>query len=425
MEREEIIEEMTAQNLWWENRELKIPEKIIERELGSKILSRINKKRIDAIIGLRRVGKTTLVKRIIKHLLKDVEAKRIFYFSFDLAQEIKPRRLIKLYSEEILAEPLAKIKDQVYFFFDEIQKVEGWENHVKSLYDKEYPIKFLVTGSSSINITKGAGESLAGRTRVYKLQPFSFREFLRYNDIKAPDPNLNNLSYPLNSDELRIAFKEYFETGGLPELYQTEIEDPKNLLDETTDLTLFRDIVNIFSVRRTKVLKGILRLIAENTAQKLNYQKLSKDLDTQYRTVKEYIQHLEDSFLIERSPPFEESLHKKLRKNPKVYISDHAYSRLWKCKKGLKAETVAFNHLKRLEDPVYNRDPEVDIVLPDKKAGFEIKYKENPSRRDAKNLLKLPETFDLFLVTREGYDEWKIGGRKIQLIPLWLLCLLI
>ncbi len=123
MEKQDIIAELRLQNPWWTTHEVPMVEHVITREMGDKIRIELKEKRITCIIGLRRVGKTTLLKLIIKEQLKKVDPERVFYFSFDLAKEIAPRNLVKLYFEEILKEPYLKNDDRVYIFLDEIQKV--------------------------------------------------------------------------------------------------------------------------------------------------------------------------------------------------------------------------------------------------------------------------------------------------------------
>lgn len=420
MNKQELIEELRLENPWWKGENVPLPAKVVERDIQDELFGKLEDEKISAMIGLRRTGKTTLLRLIIKKLLDEVEPERICYFSFDLAEEVDIRTLIKTFSEEIIKEPYESFEEKVYFFFDEIQKVEDWGDHLKSFQDKDLDMKFVITGSSSMNITKGAGESLVGRIDISMLNPFSFKEYLRYEKTDVPEMDLDSLSYPEDASLYRIKFKEFMEKGGFPEIYE---DNSKEYLKQILDLIFFRDIVDIFTVKRTDVLKGIFREISARSGQKLNYSSLSNDLDTQYRTVKDYLQYLEDSFLIEKSLPWESDHIKSLRKNPKMYVSDHSFADLWRAGEGLKAETIAFNHLKKIERPRFNSDPEVDIVLPENGKAFEVKYSSNVDERDAENLLEMSEGFELFLVTEDLYDELKIDGRVVSAVPLWLLCL--
>lgn len=417
MEQEELLEEMFEQNTWWDGKEPEIPEKNVEREVFRKTWEKIGDERVLTIVGLRRVGKTTLLMNTVKRILKETEPRNIMYFSFDLFQP-EPRELLNLYEEEVLKKPFKKLEDTAYILLDEIQKVENWGDQIKSFQEK-YDIKFILTGSSSMNVTKGAGESLVGRTEIMNIGPFSFREYLKYKDLKPPEKGVENISYPENSKSLKIAFNDYMEKGGFPELYEDFSED---YLSQMLDLVFFRDIVELFPVKRTKVLKGVFQYLSENTGQKIRYNKISKDLNTQYNTIKNYLEYLENSFLISRSYPETERTLKKLRKNPKIYIADHAYNNLFHTKQGLKAETIAYNHLKNIEEPGFHEKPEIDILLPERKQAFEVKYTKKISENDMKNLTELPEDYHLNIITKKEYGKEEVEGRTVRKIPLWLLC---
>ena len=428
MEKQEIITEMYRQNQWWESGNITMGSNIVERELAARLLSGLKKrKEIQAVLGLRRAGKTTLLRSIIRYLLEEegIDSRNILYFSFDLAattKEIDPGTIIQYYEEMIVRRPLQKLKQRVFIFFDEIQMVSSWGAYLKSFHDREYDLRMVVSGSSSMNITKGAGESLVGRIIIYRLDPFSFREYLRYKRIKIEeDLQLSTITLPVNQIEIRIAFEEYFERGGLPEPLLSNTY-PIEQLKQNLDLTFFRDIVEMFPIKRVDVLQGIFRSVAINTGQRVHWTNLSNDLDTQYRTVREYVQYLQDSYLIERSTPQIGSHVSRIRKMPKMYVADHSFNRIYGTKRGLKAETIAFNHLKRLTGEIgHMTDPEIDIAFAD--LAFEIKYVNRPEHSVVRGLLRAPENKKLFLITENILDTWTISGRKIHLVPLWLLCL--
>ncbi|MFW6196965.1 MAG: ATP-binding protein [Thermoplasmatota archaeon] len=133
-----------------------------------KIREDLKKRHITAIIGIRRSGKTTLYRILIKELLRTCDPERICYFSFDLAEEIKPRKLIKLYCEEVIEEPIEELSEKVYFFFDEIQKVDDWGNHVN--YTRLKPAaSMLIRGSNSESSMVRASSSMAPAMFCQKL----------------------------------------------------------------------------------------------------------------------------------------------------------------------------------------------------------------------------------------------------------------
>ena len=97
MDKQDIIEELRLQNPWWSTEKISLPDHLIIRDLSEKISNELTEKNITGITGLRRVGKTTLLKLTIKDLLQYKEPKRLCYFSFDLSEDVTPRELIKLY----------------------------------------------------------------------------------------------------------------------------------------------------------------------------------------------------------------------------------------------------------------------------------------------------------------------------------------
>lgn len=149
----------------------------IKRDLFDELVKHLDIRQTIGIIGLRRTGKTVLLKQIIDHLIsQEVERDQILYFSFDEEN---------VSMEEVINEFLSRTgkdisgTDRLYIFFDEIQKLDGWQNQLKYYYDTYHRIKFFVSGSSSLFLKKKAEESLAGRIFLYHLPVLDFTEFLR------------------------------------------------------------------------------------------------------------------------------------------------------------------------------------------------------------------------------------------------------
>ncbi len=136
------------------------------------------------VTGLRGVGKTTLLHQVIQHLLDSkVESRRILYFSFD-EERFDIGDVIQTYLTQVLRRDIADL-DRVYFFLDEVHKVEDWEGKVKVYYDLNPNIKFFLSGSASLTLSSKAKESLAGRLYEFVLKPLTFCEYLEMKDVKV------------------------------------------------------------------------------------------------------------------------------------------------------------------------------------------------------------------------------------------------
>lgn len=419
-----LTEEITRQNPWWRGKEVIID--TTEREFEEEIISELSEDIVTAITGLRRSGKTTLVKRVIKHLLNegDHPSKHVMYFSFDI-EKVEIDELLQTYFTEILRTP-PEDADQTFIFLDEVQKIDNWSDHVKAYYDSYEDIKFVITGSSSANIRKGGGESLVGRMSTKDLTTFTFREYLRYNDVNIPEKEFGDFPMPVNDSEIKTKFLEYLETGGFPGLITFDETTKIERLKDIIDLTLFRDVIEIFEIQRPELLQGIFRSLSANSSSIVNYNKISKNHDAQYKTVKKYIEELEQSFLIELSRRFENNIFKEYRKRPKIYSSDHSFCILENADQGLTAETLAYNHIKTLGETGYWRKNknEVDIVLKrdDDIYGCEVKYKNKIRESDKKGLKNFNKEFpksEDYMLTKDELDR----DGPIKMIPLWLFLL--
>lgn len=417
-----LADEIRRQNLWWRGE--RAAEDTVERDLESRVWEELDEDIITAITGMRQVGKTTLLFRLIDRLTEEGKEDRILYYSFDI-EKVSVDRLLKTYFREIRRSS-AENAGETYIFLDEVQKIEEWSDHVKAYHDSYPDINFVITGSSSANIRRGGGESLVGRMSLHQLSPFSFREFLRYDGIDLPERDFGEFEAPPDSSEIRSRFSSYMDVGGFPDLLDMDSNLRRDRLLDILDLTLFRDVVELFDVSRPELLESLVRSISSNSGGVINYNGLAEEFDAQYKTVKKYIECLSESFMLSVSRRFENNIFKSYRKRPKVYASDHSLCLLEDCPEGMTAETVAYNHLKRLGEAGFWKDNgrEVDIVVKsqDSLRAFEIKYKNQIRDSDFKGLRKFEEEFpeaQLFLVSK---DELDLSG-DVKVVPLWLLLL--
>ncbi|WP_410508770.1 AAA family ATPase [Methanosarcina hadiensis] len=180
--------------------EAKGPEGLVEWEALKKVSEFLKLPHVLVISGLRRSGKSTLLKQIRNHLYGN---KPVYYFNFE------DERLIGFGAEDfnLLYETFIELfgKSSV-FFFDEIQNVEGWELFVRRMYERGF--KFIITGSNSSLLSRELGTRLTGRYVGLELYPFSFLEFLKFKGIPSPEE-------PLTEERglIKGAFNEYLEKG--------------------------------------------------------------------------------------------------------------------------------------------------------------------------------------------------------------------
>ena len=431
MEEQAILKEMAISNPWW-SEPLLGPEKgLIQREVFHKLLDALDYNEVLALVGPRRVGKTTVMKQLIWHLLDTIEPVRILYFSMDAVKREDRiiRQIYDLYFRNILKQVPGE-GDKVYIFLDEVQKIKDWGDEVKSLHDRGYPVKFIVTGSSAMNIMRGSGESLVGRINIFRVFPFSFREFLKYENIETRVLSPFDLSYPSDAEMIKILFDKYALTGGYPELYpMAGHERIRDYIKTVLDLTFYRDIINLFEVKRTDVLEGMFYSFVKESGNVINYNTLTNNLNTKYETVKTYIEYLVSSFFISRSYLYSKSTLKSFRKNPKIYAGDNAFFRLIDAKEGLVMETAVYNHLKHLGFELFywqnKARLEVDILL---QTSFgllpiEVKYGNNVSNSDLKGLLACMNELNSdvgIIVTSERMGHEDIDAKQVHFIPTWM-----
>jgi predicted AAA+ superfamily ATPase len=412
-----LVEEINEQNPWWSGRKIDI-KGLVERDIFKELKEDMKRKEVSALIGLRRAGKTTLMKQLIRYLIEEgTDERNIFYFSFDLPHsDIK--ETIDTYFNEILGK--LPYEEKTYIFLDEVHKVKEWSSVIKSYYDKSYPIKFFVSGSSSMNILRGSGESLVGRIRIHRLEPFSFREFLRYEGVKIYENN--KFKIPPNAAKLRLEFEKYLKMGGFPESYEQNLLE---YISNMTDLIIYRDIIDVLEVKRPQLLKDIFYSILEQSGNTVNYANISRDTGAKYETIKAYIDYLEMAFFISRSPLFPGKTPQK-KKLVKIYAGDHAFLSLSPPKKGLIVETIVYNHLKHMGNLYYwHNSGEVDIVLKKGKEIIPIEVSIS-EKKSPKHLLDFMEKFKLktgYIITDGDIRTDNYGEKEIVRIPAYLFLL--
>jgi uncharacterized protein len=373
------------------------------RKIYPNIKEHLANKQITVLTGMRRVGKTTLVKK----MLSEIESKNKVFFDL---QKISNRELFaqKNYDNIILDLKRQGIKaeEKIYLAIDEIQLLPEITSTIKYLYD-HYDIKFIVTGSSSYYLKNLFSESLSGRKKIFELYPLDFGEFLEFKQVKWAASNF--LSAEFSSAEyerLKIFYEEYIEFGGFPEVVLLSAEKEKrDLLSDIISSYLNIDIKNLSDFRDSQNIYNLIKMLAARSGSKLDYSKLAKLSGLSRVTVTNYLGLFEKTYLISRVPVYTKNIDREIVKAQKVYFNDNGFLNiLADISGGAKFENAVFNQLKAKGEVRYyslKNGREIDFVLDNKIA---LEAKENPTESDLKSLSELSKT--------AGLAEFRLIGRR-------------
>lgn len=437
-------------NPWWLTG--KVPEGLLgtqRNEYLDKISRERESRKILAILGIRRCGKSTIIYQAIDRLLEEgVDPKYIFYLSADDLEEPSREHLengLDFYQVQTM---ISLKDDKTYVFIDEIQNIKDWQLLLKKFYDLKYMSKFVVSGSSSTLLYKDSSESLAGRIHFLNMFPLTFREFLQFNNVEVQGVELDitsmqKMKYQLSMRENEILgyLSQYMRVGGFPEWFEVQDEDVwfRILSEEYTSLLLYRDIIKIFAIRDPLLLESIFRFVAAHSSERFSYLGVARENDGDKETSKQYLFHLAHSRLMHLSEFFTKSKKASERKEKKIFFCDvglkNSFTRAQDI--GHEAENVVFLHcLKEIsKDPFgklfywYDKNKnEVDIVMSYQSTliPIEVKYRNTVRIKDLKGLVNFCRNFEIpeaFVVTRSMIDEQVVEDVRIQFIPLWLFLL--
>ncbi len=348
------MEELLYQyNPWWE--EEYTLEHIIERSQYINFLKdNIENKHIIFLTGLRRVGKTTLMKIIIKELLnQQVDKKNILYVSVD-DYLLHNKNLFDILDEYKKINKI-KVEEKIYVFFDEITYQADYHQQLKNLYDK-YNIKVFATSSSS-SLLRDKKAFLTGRSITLEVKPLDFEEYKLFKNIevKKRDDILNE-SY----------FKDYMKEGGLPEnVLNPNREYLMNLIDDIIQ----KDITAHHGLKNHQLMRDYFTLLMERSGKQLSINKIANILKISPDTARRYLNYFEETFLIHLLPRWGKT-NEKLLSPKKIYACDLGIKHLFMGDRDLGSYFENYLYLKLRNKKelfyLYEEGNEIDFFTSDK-----------------------------------------------------------
>jgi len=415
MNRQELYDILTLQQKQFHRVELNL----VSRDKTSEAIKLLKTRMPLVITGVRRCGKSTLLKLLVKEL--HLEAKKVLYINFN------DERLL-----QFAVDDFQKIEDYIKEYnydkntailIDEIQETENWEKWIDRIKD-EYCV--ILTGSNSKLVSSELSTILTGRTLTTTLYPFSFKEYLAYTQT----PN-DWVTDPSIKTELRKRFAEYMQTGGFPKRI---ISKEDAVLVELYENILYKDIVSRFSRTQSKTVKEVIIQLVSNVGKPLSVRNLAGSVNTKNLNImQKIIETAEHAFLVYPINKFDYSVRKQIQNPKKIYCVDNGIITNSGFRtsenNGQLLENTVFLELKRQGKEIYyyKDKKECDFLI---RKGHNIiqaiqvcydMHKDNINREidgliDAMGQFKLKEGL---IITFDQEDSIVRDKKKITVIPVW------
>ena len=412
----------------------------IHRELEKTIKPFLKRREIVAIVGARQVGKTTFLKYLFSELKK---TKKIEFLTFEKESDLALFEDIEDFKNYY--------KNYEVLIIDEFHYAKEGGKKLKYLFDTT-KTKFIISGSSSLELTFKTGKYLVGRMIKFYLTPLSFREFLsfknktlfnllnsRFKDIFSQKINFKDFFGEELNLRLRKYFEEYLIFGGYPAVVLAKTEKEKiKILESILENYLLKDIKGLLGLKTKEELIKICEFLSTQVGNLLNYQELSNVSNLKYQDVLRHLEILKNTFIVDLLRPFYKNPRTELVKTPKVYFLDNGFRNYLlldfrKIEKrddvGKLVENFVFSSLKGKEPIKLNywrtkSKAEVDFII--QKNGqiipVEIKYSFSPSI--GKSFYSFIEKFSPqrgYILTQGFCDIKKIKNTKIYFVPVYYL----
>lgn len=391
---------------------------MIKRELYlKKIRNFIDKPVIKVITGMRRSGKSMILKLISQELLeKGISSQNIIYINFESLMFSDLTEFKSLYNHII--EKSQTLTEKVYILLDEIQEVEHWEKAVNS-FMVDLDCDIYITGSNANLLSSELATYIAGRYVEIKVYPLSFREYIDFAKIQNPQNILSNEEY----------FEQYLQFGGLPGIHNFNY-DKSNIYQYLSDIyssILLKDVVAKNNIRDVELLERIILYIFDNIGNTFSAKNVSDFLKSQGRklsreTVYNYLKALESAYIISSVQRYDVKGKALLETMEKFYLTDLGFRH---AKLGYRPNDIAGY----LENIIYLElirrkytvnigklgTKEIDFIgtLENEKLYIQVTYllaSPETVEREFSPLKKIEDNYPKYVLSMDNLGEYNIDG---------------
>ncbi len=372
------------------------------------------------ITGVRRCGKSTLLRQIIR---KNYDDKEFYYVTFEDERLLgfKPSEFSQIY--EALLDLYGEKKT---FFLDEVQNIPGFDAFVRRFSDNGF--KFFVTGSNARLLSQEISTRLTGRHLDIRLRPFSFMEFLGLRGFELTGESAYG---PASRSRLRARFDEYLEHGGMPDYAKNH---DRQILKQVYEDIVLKDIVVRRKISNEMPMRELYRYVITNFANKYSYHSLADALGMKsVNTVKNYLGFLEDAYFMRQVCKFDYSYRKQIANDRKPYICDNGFITTLSARpmqdKGWLLENMVFNALEPQGEVYYGSDGgrECDFLLVRErqvKMAVQVAWElhEKNKEREMSGLTNAMKAYHLkegLLLTYDQEEEHRMPEGRVRVKPVW------
>lgn len=398
---------------------------MINRELYiNKLLSYKDTEFIKVITGIRRCGKSSLLKIFKDEILKENKKANIIYMNFESFEfdDIKNYKEMHDWIKE-----RTKQNQKNYILLDEIQRITGWEKVVNALLI-DINSDIYITGSNAYLLSSELSTYLTGRYIEIKVLPLSFKEFLDFTVLE------DNIS-------IEDKFIEYVKFGGMPGIItiKNEADLYENVIKGIYNTVFMKDVVERNKLVDGSLLEKILKFLMSNIGSQISSKKIADYLTSQgtkitHNTVLNYLQMLENAYIIYKVPRYDIKGKELLKTLEKYYIVDTGIRNVTLGFRNsdfghIIENIVYFELLRRGYDVTIGKTDalEVDFIATksnDKKY-FQVTYtmlEENVKQRELNSLRQINDNYEKIVLTMDKlYNNTSEDGIKIKYLIDWLL----
>ena len=375
---------------------------------------------VKILVGIRRCGKTVILKQIIDEIKEKKWMTTILYINFEYVEfeDLKDYKKLNTYIKD-------KIKDKkvYYIFLDEIQNVDNFEVVVNSLRASIKNASIFITGSNSKLLSNELSTVLSGRYVLFNIYPLTYREYIELTKKDAKDDN---------------SFEDYLKWGGLPNRTQfTEESNIKDYLHSVFDSIILRDVVERLGLKDTALFNLILQYIVDITGREFSANNIIKFLESKGRvisteTLYSYLDALCKALIIEKAYRYDIHVKAILKTLNKYYMTDLGIAQIknnnYEINKSFTIENVVYNELLARGYEVYvgkTKQGEIDFIATktDEKNYIQVAYllaDENVIKREFGAFKQLNDNFPKYVISLDKTNFSRDGIIHKNIIE-WLL----